>query len=299
MADNTGEEHLDNPAINQSENPPDEIIPAADTETINPTQQIENMEVHHHPNLDHKPKKLKEYFLEFLMIFLAVTMGFIAENIREHFVEKETEKKYIKSYLADLKTDSSTFEKIMGRNQITIETIDKTLKLLHSPTINDSVSKSLYELNGKVTGFAIMIFNKRTLSQLKTSGGYKLISNNAISDSMVVRENDIEWSENLAQRLYTLSFEIRTNSANKIFDTYLVYEDLNHNVLQQHLIPDTLFTNNKKFPLLTTTKENIAAYSNNLISLQWNVKNYHTEMRRYQQRCKNLIALIEKEYHLE
>ncbi len=31
------------------------------------------MEVHHHPDLHHKPKKWKEYFLEFLMIFLAVT----------------------------------------------------------------------------------------------------------------------------------------------------------------------------------------------------------------------------------
>ena len=40
MADNTDEEHLDNPINNQSENPPDEIIPAADTETINPNQGI-------------------------------------------------------------------------------------------------------------------------------------------------------------------------------------------------------------------------------------------------------------------
>ena len=133
------------------------------------------MEVHHHPHVG--KKSFKEYFLEFLMIFLAVTMGFIAENIREHFVEKETEKKYIKSFLADLKSDSARFDRIINGNVTAMESIDKTLKLLHSPTINDSVSRSLYELNGKVTGFAIMIFNKRTLSQLKTSGGYKLISN--------------------------------------------------------------------------------------------------------------------------
>ena len=39
MADNTDEEHLDNPTINQSENPPDEIIPTNDTDTINPNQE--------------------------------------------------------------------------------------------------------------------------------------------------------------------------------------------------------------------------------------------------------------------
>ena len=74
MTDNTGEETSNNLTNTQSENPPDEIIPAKDTETINLNHETENMEVHHHPDLHHKPKKWKEYFLEFLMIFLAVTM---------------------------------------------------------------------------------------------------------------------------------------------------------------------------------------------------------------------------------
>ena len=50
------------------------------------------MEVAHHPDLHHKPKPWKEYFLEFLMIFLAVSMGFLAESLREHIVEKKREK---------------------------------------------------------------------------------------------------------------------------------------------------------------------------------------------------------------
>jgi hypothetical protein len=37
------------------------------------------MDVHHHPDLHHKKKNFKEYFLAFIMIFLAVTIGFIAE----------------------------------------------------------------------------------------------------------------------------------------------------------------------------------------------------------------------------
>ena len=32
------------------------------------------MEVHQHPDLEHKKKKFREYLLEFLMIFLAVTL---------------------------------------------------------------------------------------------------------------------------------------------------------------------------------------------------------------------------------
>ena len=61
------------------------------------------MEVHHHPEMHHKKKKFKEYFLEFLMIFLAVTLGFFAENIREKIVSNERELNYMRSIVEDLK----------------------------------------------------------------------------------------------------------------------------------------------------------------------------------------------------
>ena len=57
------------------------------------------MEVHHHPDLHHKKKKIKEYFLEFLMIFLAVTLGFIAENVREKRDDTEIENRNMQTNL--------------------------------------------------------------------------------------------------------------------------------------------------------------------------------------------------------
>jgi hypothetical protein len=63
------------------------------------------MEVHHHPDLHHKRKKFKEYFLEFLMIFLAITMGFFAENLREYFKDESELKNDMQSMIADLRTD--------------------------------------------------------------------------------------------------------------------------------------------------------------------------------------------------
>src|SRR5471030_2534971 len=61
------------------------------------TSEIKTMEVHHHPQLDHKPKPWKEYLLEGLMIFLAVFMGFIAESLREHIGDRERETLYMES----------------------------------------------------------------------------------------------------------------------------------------------------------------------------------------------------------
>ena len=106
MADKPDEENLHIPTNNQSEDRLDEIIPITDTDTVTQNQEIENMEVHHYPDLHHKPKKWKEYFLEFLMIFLAVTMGFFAENIRENYVEHKSAREYASLLIEDLATDT-------------------------------------------------------------------------------------------------------------------------------------------------------------------------------------------------
>jgi hypothetical protein len=106
MTDKTDEEHLDNPTNIQSENPSGKIIPTKNIDIVNPNQEIENMEVHHHPDVHHKKKNFKEYFLEFLMIFLAVTMGFFAENIRENISENKIERNMAYNLYQEVHADS-------------------------------------------------------------------------------------------------------------------------------------------------------------------------------------------------
>ena len=72
------------------------------------------MEVHHHPDLHHKKKNFKEYFLEFLMIFLAVTLGFIAENIREKITEHHKAKTYAAEMVNDLESDTIQLRKYIN-----------------------------------------------------------------------------------------------------------------------------------------------------------------------------------------
>src|SRR6476620_5416686 len=107
MADNTEEEHLDNPPSFQTENIPEDIIAIPVKATLLQNQETETIEVHKHPHhITHK-KKWAEYLLEFFMLFLAVFLGFIAENIRENNVEREREKEYARLLLFDLKADSA------------------------------------------------------------------------------------------------------------------------------------------------------------------------------------------------
>jgi hypothetical protein len=72
------------------------------------------MEVHTHTHSARK--KWTHYFWEFLMLFLAVFCGFLAENFREHQVEKQRGKQYVHSFYQDLKTDTTTFSRMVNSN---------------------------------------------------------------------------------------------------------------------------------------------------------------------------------------
>src|ERR1017187_7428191 len=100
--------------VPKSNDTPEDVNENASQEQAIDQSKTENMEVHHHPDLNHKRKHFKEYFLEFLMIFLAVTMGFIAENIRENIVEHEQEKQFIISLINDLKLDTVGLARNIG-----------------------------------------------------------------------------------------------------------------------------------------------------------------------------------------
>ena len=96
-----------------------------------------NMEVHHHPDLHHKKKKWKEYFLEFLMIFLAVTLGFIAENIRESVSEHERAKVYAASMLRDLETDTGQLKHYRAYFDMAAKNVDTLMQMLGESDLKD------------------------------------------------------------------------------------------------------------------------------------------------------------------
>ena len=182
MADNTDEAHLDNP-VNPLSDPTDEIVPANDTETINPNQEIENMEVHHHGHHQGK-KNWKSYIWEFLMLFLAVFCGFLAEYQLEHKIERDREKQYLQSMLEDLKADTARISNFSIESDSNQLKIDSLIHLLKRP------DRNLY--GGTIYYFARVItvpasrfeLNDRTYEQMKSSGTLRLITNRAISDSV-------------------------------------------------------------------------------------------------------------------
>lgn len=143
------------------------------------------MEVHHHPQLQHKPKPWKEYILEYIMIVLAVTTGFIAENIREHRSYREKEKQQMESFAKALETDKNQLKAAMRMNDTIIGGLKTFLSLKDSEKIDGAYRKKFYESCHR--GFGMDIYfksNDAPLQEMKSSGIIGALAHRSIADSI-------------------------------------------------------------------------------------------------------------------
>jgi hypothetical protein len=173
------------------------------------------MEVHHHPDLHHRKKKITEYFLEFLMIFLAVTMGFFAESLREDISDGNKEKQFMQSLLADIQNDStelSNKEKEFGAFP---DALKNLATACNQSLLSDSVQQLMYTLNVKYLGTTQLYFTDKTATQLKNSGGMRLIKSKQVADAIALYWqgiDDLKFTfgnyENYRRPIRQLSFRI-------------------------------------------------------------------------------------------
>ena len=161
-----------------------------------------DMEVHHHPDLHHKRKNFKEYFLEFLMIFLAVTLGFFAENIREHLISGEKEKNYMEGMLQDLEKDTAAISYDIGFKNLIVKKMDSALNIpivnLRSIPTQDTFFHHFFFYYSWPSGF-----NRHdiTIAQLKNTGGFSVIRKQtvlkAINELNSFYESPLEFNQNI------------------------------------------------------------------------------------------------------
>jgi hypothetical protein len=240
------------------------------------------MEVHHH---SHHPKKWKEYITEFLMLFLAVTLGFFAENKREELVENHREHQYMQSLYEDLKKDTSMFNSLKSYELIQINKIDTANALLINNNWNDSTTKLLYRVNLKTLGNVRLNLNERTSSQLKNSGGMRLIENQEISNKISEYWELSDVIKNLGITLEELRLRAREKSYS-IFDQKY-YIDVNFGIVE------------KDAKLMTYDKFVLTEYSNRLNHIKNSMKNVRMPMiEKLNKRANELLIGLKKEYDL-
>lgn len=305
MAENTDEEHLDNPTNTQSENLPVKIIPNPETETINSNQETENMEVHHHthdPATPHHKKNWKSYFWEFVMLFLAVFCGFLAEYQLEHKIERDREIVYMKNMLEDLKKDTSNINIAVKGNLFFVRGIDTLLNLL-SNSQNDTIYQRKLFLESLINTYYYMPiqFSELTMSQLKYSGNFRLIRKHAVANGLLQYEQGV----NACKTNYDLLpnyFHIYEATNKELFNMTLARRAFKE--IEQDF--NTVFLPKSQIEKLVDRGQYLDKYDLALFS------KYHDDVLYYQTTLNNitkitakqklsadsLIMLIRKEYNL-
>src|SRR3569833_1173865 len=159
------------------------------------------MEVHHHPQLEHKPKPWKEYLLEGLMIFLAVFMGFIAETIRENISESGKGKELAESLYKEIYADSITMHSKLNLRAQKMEQMEYFRKYVSDSSLTD-LSQRFYPSfmwTGIITASIDFEPNDGMLNQLRNSGALRYFKGidlqNAISRINVAIYNIRERNE--------------------------------------------------------------------------------------------------------
>ena len=290
MSDNTEEEHLDTPTTNQSENPSNEVTPTADTETINPNQEIENMEVHHHAHHHEGKKNWKSYVWEFLMLFLAVFCGFLAEYQLEHTIEHQREEKYIVSLIKDVELDIASLENSYDLRKVQLSYFDSLSTLLkqdYKKQMND-----FYFYARHISRSTLFRYHDRTILQLKNSGNLRLIRNTDAADSITVYDNEAIKTVLVQQETEE---ELRQNIAwdtnGKILDA-AVWNDMNDS--------NSVISRPSGNPSLITKDVNlINEFHFKVVQLKATLLFTNRYIKKAIISAKNLLFVLKKEYHLK
>ena len=294
--DNPQDEQMPEKSLYEKQTSDSQMLPEDTLEqTItNPTtESIENMEVHHHPQVE--KKNLKEYLLEGLMIFLAVTMGFIAENIREHISDREKEKQYIHLLRDDLKKDTAALHYSIRRLQTDIVRTDSLIVLFAKNQLKTQNDSYLAQLT-LGSGLSIdIVFNDRAASQLKGTGSMRLINHVNVTDSILdywdnqIRLKEIhDRFENTRQKHREIGY--------KIFNWYIPHYK-NSGYAGVH-VPDTSINN---LPIKAIYNDGALVEFIDICSnlLNTGSTQYMPLLKKQLSLATGLIALLNKEYNLE
>jgi len=226
-------------------------------------------------------KKWTHYLWEFLMLFLAVTAGFFADNLREQGVEHHREKKYITTLAEDLKKDILEIDRIRPLRIAREDSIDTLISLLVKND-RDKYAIDIYRLVNATEGYESFLRNDRTIQQLKSAGGMRLIKEEVAADIMKYDNyiiSEVDWNN-------------RTEAERISYYKQQRFELLNvHNLMAA----GTSYT---KPLLLPATDIAINKVAGSLYQVKRISETCRESADTARQKANNLLAAIAEKYHL-
>ena len=259
------------------------------------------MEVHAHTHTARK--KWTHYFWEFVMLFLAVFCGFLAEYQLEHTIEHQREKQYMSTMLEDLKSDTALVNFTIQKWDTINKSIDSVSDAIQFPIAGSDMVKAYRHLTNALDYYSFR-YNDRTISQLKNSGGFRLIRNKKVASNLILFDQfNNDAALNITQQ-HSFFFETAVQLRNKVFSQYIqnkIYETHKYKIpppsdyrgidsmIKKYKIP---VAGENYAALLFEFKNALLAFRKDYTNMDWSYNTLYEKM-------KELIELIEEEYHLK
>ena len=228
------------------------------------------MEVHHK---HHKPRSIKEYITEFLMLFTAVTLGFFVENMREHYIEDQRGIAYAERLMDDLKEDSIRLDGVYNSANEKVQLITSLMPFFKDESKIKQAVDSFYFFGfwnynkyGYVGNLPYFYRVEETMNELN-AGNLRLIK----SDSVIA---------NLT------AYSRKYNILNQVIDDYWQDRSKRLSYLHADMFDRTYYLlhaddHPRTFPIayrdispanVYTMKTELLGYRINMIALQLNIK---------------------------
>jgi hypothetical protein len=232
-------------------------------------------------------KKPKDYFFDFFMLFLAVTLGFFVNNLNENLSERQREKQYMTSLINDLIIDTVQIQEIHSSIKKQIDGIDTLMHILENKDRNN-FTNNLYYYSFKYLNSAVFFTSSdRTISQLKSAGGLRLIQKKGESDNIVQYYSS---AENVA---YNTEYCLK--EFYKIMDSEK--EIFNFGILRGHKIDSLRYLTNLK--LLVDDPLRINHFYNQILMYMSSLMNYNSLITDLKKEAKSLLSFTRENYDID
>lgn len=236
----------------------------------------------------HNPKKrLKDYFFDFFMLFLAVTLGFFVNSLNENLSDRQQEKQYMASLITDLKIDTAEIQSIHSSIASQISAIDTLMRILENKDQNNFINNFYYFSFKYLNSAVFHTCSDRTISQLKSAGGLRLIQKKGESD-MIVRYYSS--SENV-----DYNTEYCLKEYNKILDSEK--EIFDFGILRGHKIDSLRYLIDLK--LLIDEPLRIKHFYNQILMYTSALINYNILLTDLKKEAESLINFTRKNYKID
>lgn len=224
------------------------------------------------------------------MLFLAVFCGMMAEYKLEHIVEQNREKQYIKSFIENIKSDTISLQMFIKLGKQKEKGLDSLLQI-SKDSISTSSSRKLFYTWSIRTLSSIPTFsrNDATSSQLRNSGGYRLIQKKGVADTLTTYD---EFS-----KLTSIQAQYYSDYFNQINSIW-------HQIVNLTVIYDTSYFHNgaftdKELPVLVIEPQQKLLFNNKIIYFSGVLKNYNQILQAMLDYAKRIIPFLQKKYGLK